>query len=402
MYLTPLSSSAGVSGPGRSSSTERDPTTGDYRQVVELYEYPGWTKLSAHVFFWFSSPQKKLAQWTTNLNAIRNRRIIDPAPLRPIQPNYTARPLFTGMDDPVGGWRIGFVQKSKDTVDLVWINPPVVYVEVEGQRYAAGTRIEDAVAIPSVMDRIADIGGHGGYREPMKTAIGYYYWLNGSSGNAATIKDLILSNSSIATARPGYTGRHLDALIDWYARRAKHEPVRSSHEDDAALTARMIQLRANTPFFAADRQPEEDEHDDWQFDREELGLSFRFVAGECGLGKTEWLLDRIANEPGRYVICLPRIEHIREVVKRLRNKHGDLESALGYQIETIHRGKANELIVDADDADDEPALKNRTVAQQADEFLKKSAGRRRVAFVHHPRRPATHRLDAVGEIPPRY
>ncbi len=129
-------------------------------------------------------------------------------------------------------------------------------------------------------------------------------------------------------------------------------------------------------------QTPQDDDANWSFDREDLELSFNFLAGDCGQRKTEWLIDRIANKPDRYDVCLPRIDHIREVVRRLRKKHGDIETAFGYRIETIQRGWANEVV--GEDDVDEPALKNLTVTQQAEKFLKEFGNRRQVVlFITH-------------------
>jgi hypothetical protein len=61
-----LSSSAGVSGAG-----EREiAATKDAPARKETYTYAGWSKISAHVWFWFSEPQEDMARWAKSLTRI--------------------------------------------------------------------------------------------------------------------------------------------------------------------------------------------------------------------------------------------------------------------------------------------------------------------------------------------
>src|SRR4051812_12258773 len=96
-YCYQFSSSAGVTG----VKWNEEPDA-----AVEHYQ--GWSKISAHVFFWLKHKTRSLAQWAKNLNAARGTKVIDPAALEIVQPNYTARPKFIGMDDPLGSARSGF------------------------------------------------------------------------------------------------------------------------------------------------------------------------------------------------------------------------------------------------------------------------------------------------------
>jgi hypothetical protein len=99
-YAYQLSSSAGVAGIGVKWRKQVD-EHGDVAMVEEEFDYHRGMKINAHVFFWLSTKQRNLAKWAKNLNAQRGKRIIDPAPLEVVQPNYCAKPRFINMDDPV-------------------------------------------------------------------------------------------------------------------------------------------------------------------------------------------------------------------------------------------------------------------------------------------------------------
>ncbi len=96
-----------------------------------------------------------------------------------------------------------------------------------------------------MQDRIDAIGSGGDFRDPLMQAISHYYWLRGTSGNAAEIKALIRAHEPLRIARPQYLGSHLDNLVGWYARRATHEP--HQQYQDELLRARLIKLRESNP-----------------------------------------------------------------------------------------------------------------------------------------------------------
>jgi hypothetical protein len=154
-YCYQFSSSAGVSGVKWSG----DPN-------AEVKTYAGWAKISAHVFFWLKDKTQNIDQWAKNLNAQRGFTVIDPAPLRTVQPNFTARPIFIGIADPLGDDRLGIVRKESDEVDLVWIDAPVQMVMVKlgagEQTVAEGSSVlrDDGVALlatRSLQDRLDEI-----------------------------------------------------------------------------------------------------------------------------------------------------------------------------------------------------------------------------------------------------
>ena len=379
-YVFQLSSSAGVTGIGVKWCKRVD-EYGQEAMVEEEFEYPGFSKISAHVFFWLSKPQTALAQWAKNFNAMRGRRIIDPAFLETVQPNYCCRPRFIGMDDPVPGGRSGLVRKTADAVDLVWIDPPLRHVIIDDVARKVGSHVTEAgktyIVTPSLQDRVAMIGTGGSFREPLKSALGYYFWLRGHTADEQEIKRII-RNAPVAWGGRDYLGEKLDDLVAWFASRNTHEPMKPGRDD--LLLARMIEWRKQAPRLP-DGQP--DEVADWVFDIEDtLALLYLFIEGECGLGKTEWLIDRVATRPGRYLICLPRIEMIREVRARLLAKYPAVERS--HLIYTIYSEKGNDVRDVDDDPEDEFAANGTTVTHQVKKFREHLRTNRPVVlFVTH-------------------
>ena len=202
-YCYQLSSSAGIAGVGVRMVEKIDPTTDEKTMMEDEYAYHGWSKLSAHVFFWLKHKNNQIAQWARNLNAVRGIKIIDPAPLHTVQPNYTARPIFVGMVDPVGEQRHGFVRKASDEVDLVWIDAPTKYVMIDGKEHQVGSIVErDGVAMiatPSLEDRFAMIVP-GNRRQGLKDAIGYYFWYHGTDATKPKSKAYCIVHFPVASS----------------------------------------------------------------------------------------------------------------------------------------------------------------------------------------------------------
>jgi hypothetical protein len=383
-YAYQLSSSAGVAGTGVRMVRAKDANNEDI-SVEEEYKYAGWGKINAHVFFWMSKKHTDLAQWAKNLNARSGKRVIDPSFLETVQPNYCANPKFINMADPVPlGERIALVRKASDAVDLVWIDAPVRYVMVADTKHKVGASVVSAIdgktyiATPSLEDRVALIGEHGEFREPLKGALGYYFWLKGNTANEDEIKRIIRA-APIQWGGRDYMGAHLDDLAGWYAPRNQHDPLETGGEE--ALKARLIELRQNAPRFADGQQ---DEYDDYAFELEDFGLQYHFVEGECGEGKTEWMLDMLATKPARYLVCLPRITMIREVYRRLTKKYPNFEAARNYHIETIYTDMANDIRDAEDNPDDQHSANGTSVTYQVSKFREKIGTQRAVIlFITH-------------------
>ena len=116
---------------------------------------------------------------------------------------------------------------------------------------------------------------------------------------------------------------------------------------------------------------------------EDSGLICNFIGDECGAGKTEWLIDKIGNQPDRYIVCLPRIELIREVEQRLHRKYPNIEANKGYRVKTIYTEREND-IRDSEDAPDVHSPTGATVREQVVKFHAQIKHQRRVVlFITH-------------------
>lgn len=73
-------------------------------------------------------PDKALYRWAKALGTV------DPAVFTPNQCNYTAAPLFHGMEDPCARWRSGLIQGESDTVTI----PPEAVAEPPPRASSAG------------------------------------------------------------------------------------------------------------------------------------------------------------------------------------------------------------------------------------------------------------------------
>ena len=379
-YCYQLSSPAGITGPGFRIEKQVDANR-EAHMVEKNFNYPGWCKISAHVLFWLTRKHRNLAQWAKNLNATRGKKVIDPAFLETVQPNYCACPRFIGMANPVpADQRSGLVQKAADAVELVGIDAPIRYVEINNTAHKVGAHVQKVgktyLATPSLQDRLAMIGQGGSYREPLKSCLGYYYWLKGCTADPDEITGLI-RNAPINWAGRDYMGQHLDDLVSWFAARNTHEPISRRTPDDA-LQARLIEWRPGAP-----KLPDTllDDLDDWVFDLEESGLEYNFIEGECGEGKTEWLIDRVVTKPRRYLVSLPRIDMIREVSARLMEKHPAIEQT--HLVHTIFTDKEND-IRDEEDEEDAFAASGTTVTYQIQKFRERIGTKRAVVlFITH-------------------
>ncbi len=79
---------------------------------------PGVIKV--HLWFWLETPRTsaELRAWANRLPCLANGKpLIDPAVFNPVQPHYTARPIFDGVTDPVPH-RTLHVELEKDSVQL--------------------------------------------------------------------------------------------------------------------------------------------------------------------------------------------------------------------------------------------------------------------------------------------
>jgi hypothetical protein len=130
-----------------------------------------------------------------------------------------------------------------------------------------------------------------------------------------------------------------------------------------------------------DFEPEVENNLKWE--TKDTSFAYGYVEAECGAGKTEWMIDRINSKPGRYIIALPLVRLIKEVMGRLEKKHGDLKQSLGYKFKTIY-SKRNSTLIDDEEIDENDGRSTVTF-QLADykNFLDKNKTENVVIFITH-------------------
>lgn len=90
---------------------------------------------SLHLWFWFSRP---IACYSLREHTKALR--LDGSICSPVQPHYTANPLFIGMDDPLEGMRLGMLE------GLPEVDPPADWLDLESWRAKALAEAEAAEA----------------------------------------------------------------------------------------------------------------------------------------------------------------------------------------------------------------------------------------------------------------
>ena len=203
----------------------------EFHDVTFFYQFSssagvrGWDPFKVHLFYWTEKPlpDVELRRWAQDWNDRLGRKWLDDRVFLSSQINYIANPIFTGMADPLGSERWGFIQKTIDTVDLQPVAPKRRTASDWGARYAmvfTPDNIND-----SLLERLGRIGVGGQYREPLMAAIGFYIAASKRRGlvpNHGYLKAVICEQAGAvfqANGRGQYlTDRHLDDLIRWFDR----------------------------------------------------------------------------------------------------------------------------------------------------------------------------------------
>lgn len=159
----------------------------------------GWQTLSAHLWFWLSEPWKdsliieriELEAWD-----------VDEAPIRTVQPNFTADPIFTNCADPLAGIRSGVIVKDAVEVNL----PPFVRPKPIFRPGAA--------PMPkgkSFEQRLSEIGPR--FHMPINRAIACYVAVHGIGCDTWALKDALRDAINMA---PGGSSPKSIYLKDHY------------------------------------------------------------------------------------------------------------------------------------------------------------------------------------------
>jgi hypothetical protein len=186
------------------------------------------TRVKLHAWYWLDEPRTcaELKLWGSHVNARAGCRLFDLALFQPVQPNYIARPLFEGMDDPFPGAARAVVIDGR-TPNLVIDKPPLVpvrrYINSLGGRGGCSSRsIEAAIAS---MGEDAD-----GFHRPWLRAMSCFYAENGPDADPRPLfVKLVRAIKRHGTRDATYIAKELRGMI----RRARVLAERERSSRDA-------------------------------------------------------------------------------------------------------------------------------------------------------------------------
>lgn len=132
----------------------------------ELYK-PGFDSVRVHLWFMLDRYvcSQSIRRWVKKHGS--KEVPMDPAPFNPVQPHYTADPVFEGGDDPIAGARSGLIRRSRDVVTCPddWVDLERYEQETKAQirtvrmfsSFSGGRRDDESYcqgALRSAVDRI--------------------------------------------------------------------------------------------------------------------------------------------------------------------------------------------------------------------------------------------------------
>lgn len=198
--------------------------------------------VSIHLHYWLVDAKTsfELREWGKAFNAVNGKNLIDTALFNPVQPHYTADPVFVGGDvDPLKGKRSGFIRGKTDEVRLVPIAlPPVSRTETSSSPLTSRTH-----GYEQILSELGD--DKGGFHYPLLRATSSFAATVGGKEAAAQREWLkadlrqriARANSSDHDAQKlerynsdGYLDDLINSAIKNFGDRAKLPPHFDSHE----------------------------------------------------------------------------------------------------------------------------------------------------------------------------
>ncbi len=166
---------------------------------------PGYLSLHLFALLDRAYTDDDLTRWALAVNVAASRKVVDPAVFRPVQPHYTAAPIFgPGLADPLAGRRIGLRHGANRTAILEI--PAAAPPPDRGSRHGLGPAAD-------FEGHMASIGSELGFCDPIKSAISAYVKVHGARGT--DVASLVTAlQGAIRDADPG--GRS-QSEIDRYA-----------------------------------------------------------------------------------------------------------------------------------------------------------------------------------------
>lgn len=182
------------------------------------------TSAKLHVWFWLDREYStaELKRWSAHVNARAEFKLIDPAVFGAVQPNYTARPVFTGMPDPLP------VKRRFMLIDGHTEHATLAIAADQPRRPSAQRAGSDSGG--SFAWGLAMIGGEGGLRQPALSALAARVAEIGADC-AVLERDAMIAQvaGSLLAAPPGHRSRQtvdgyvsgLGSMFDWLLERQK-------------------------------------------------------------------------------------------------------------------------------------------------------------------------------------
>ena len=184
--------------------------------------------LSLHLWFFLNRPYSnaELKKYAKHVNEMTGYKLIDTALFTPVQPHYTAAPIFEGIRDPLptrsGLW--------KGLEDCATLNIP--HEGIKKPAYKAAAEYRPGLGYQGYLARIGD--DKDCFCKPIQSAISSYVAVNGVNGTdieavKADIRHAI--DNALHGMRSAYeierykSDQFLDDYFKWVFEREREKPV---------------------------------------------------------------------------------------------------------------------------------------------------------------------------------
>ena len=276
------------------------------------------TAAKLHLWFWLDRPYSgdELKRWAARVNESAGFKLIDPQLFVAAQPNYTARPVFVGMPDPLPGRRRWAIRRGyADEAALAIPDQTARRASTEEERKARAA-YGPGGGFAFYLSRIDGEGLHG-LRDPAMRAMSSRIAEIGAAASERERADIIgaVADALRAARRGGRSEETvaeyidgLDALFDWLIDRQREREA-------AARAVPPTYPDAGVPIEDAERETRA--AIDQFFARVQKGEKPVVAIGvSTGIGKTELALRAHARSGLRATMLVPRHKLTDELVER--------------------------------------------------------------------------------------
>jgi hypothetical protein len=142
------------------------------------------TKVSMHIWFWLvaRTPDQALKAWAKDVNRRAGLKLIDDALFQHVQAHYTARPEFSGLQDPFPK-RSGLQVKTHDAVDLILPTPNAQPTRRSARGAGGGNHhVRAGAGFEYHLSLIGDHDGGDGFHRPIIAAVASHVATHGAQG----------------------------------------------------------------------------------------------------------------------------------------------------------------------------------------------------------------------------